>query len=105
MPTSNLNNIICAPVEKKIKAETDRSPLNSRTILLIDDEETVVKITEAMLKKIGHKILKAYCGQEAISLFQKYRNQIDLIICDMIMPKMNGFEFGREIRNFFSDNS
>jgi CheY-like chemotaxis protein len=98
MPTSNLNKIACAPVEIKILSESDNFPLNSGIILLIDDDKMVVKITEAMLKKIGYKIIKAYSGQEALNLFQKYRNQIDLIICDMIMPNMNGFELGYKLR-------
>lgn len=39
-----------------------------------------------------------FSGHEGLKLFQTYRNQIDLIICDMIMPKMNGFELGHKLR-------
>ncbi len=97
MPLSNLNKIVCTQDETKFKPETDNSPLNYKTILLIDDDELVVKITEAMLKKIGYKILKANSGHEGLKLFQTYRNQIDLIICDRIMPKMDGFELAHRL--------
>ena len=98
MPLSNLNKIACTQDETKFKPEPDNSPLNYKTILLIDDDELVVKITEAMLKKIGCKILKANSGHEGLKLFETYRNQIDLIICDRIMPKMDGFELARKSR-------
>ena len=66
--------------------------------MLIDDDEIVVKITEMMLKKNGYNILKANSGHDGLKLFQKYRNQIDLIICDMIMPKMDGLELVHRLR-------
>lgn len=96
MPLPNFNKIIC--IQDEIKPETNNSQLSDKIILLIDDDELVVKITEAMLKKIGYKILKANSGHEGLKLFQTHRNQIDLIICDMIMPKIDGFELARRSR-------
>lgn len=93
MPLSNLSDIVCTQKETKFNSVTDNSPSSYKMILLIDDDDLVVKITEAMLKKIGCKILKANSGHEGLNLFRTYRNQIDLIICDKIMPKMDGFEF------------
>jgi CheY-like chemotaxis protein len=58
----------------------------------------VVKITEKMLKKIGYKVLKATSGYEGIRIFQTYRNQIEIVICDMIMPKMDGLELVHRLR-------
>ena len=98
MSLSNLNNKVCAQVEKKFKPETDNSPVKYKTILLIDDEEMVVKITEKMLRKMGYQVLKANSGHEGLKLFQTYRTQIDLIICDMIMPKMDGLELVHRLR-------
>ena len=98
MPLSNLNHNISSPIENNFKSKANTTLLDSRTILLIDDEEMVVKITEAMLKKIGCKILKAANGHEGLKLFQRYRNIIDLIICDMIMPKMDGLQLVHKLR-------
>ena len=98
MALSNLNNNVCSQVEKKFKPETDKSFAKCKTILLIDDEEMVVEITEKMLKKIGSKVIKANSGHEGLKLFQTYQNQIDLIICDMIMPMMDGLELVHRLR-------
>ncbi len=97
MSLMNLKNNVGTRVDDK-KPETDNSLLKYRTILLIDDEEMVVKITERMLQKMGYKILKANSGHEGLKLFQTYRNRIDLIICDMIMPKMDGLELVYRLR-------
>ena len=97
MPLTNLKNNVSAQVNSK-KPKSDNSILKYRTILLIDDEEIVVKITKKMLQKLGYKIIKAHSGQEGLKLFQTYRDRIDLIICDMIMPKMDGLELVFRLR-------
>ena len=98
MARSHLKNTDRTQVPNKFNPEADHSLFQGRTILVIDDEEMVVNITEIMLKKIGHKILKAHSGHEGLSVFQTYRNQIDLIICDMIMPRMDGLELVHRLR-------
>jgi len=85
-------------LKKEFEPESDFLPVKNKTILLIDDEEMVANITEMMLKKLGHKILKASSGPEALNLFEAYRTQIDLVICDMIMPNMDGLELIHRLR-------
>ena len=98
MSISNLNNKVCAQVEKKFKPQIDKSPVKYQTILLVDDEEMVVKVTDKMLQKMGYKTIKANSGHEGLKLFKTYRNQIDLVLCDMIMPKMDGLELVHRLR-------
>ncbi|MFH0728959.1 MAG: response regulator [Pseudomonadota bacterium] len=62
------------------------------TILLVDDELNVIDVTEEMLQSVGYKVLTARSGMEAIELFKKNRENIDLIILDMIMPGLGGGE-------------
>jgi CheY-like chemotaxis protein len=62
------------------------------TILLVDDELNVIDVTEEMLQSAGYKVLTARSGMEAIELFKKNREDIDLIILDMIMPGLGGGE-------------
>ena len=97
MPLTNSKDNVGTKVNGN-NPETENSILKYRTILLIDDEEMVVQITEKMLQKMGYKILNAYSGHEGLKLFQKYQNQIGLIICDMIMPKMDGLELVFRLR-------
>ncbi len=98
MPLSNPNHSISSLIENNFQSETNTALLDSKTILLIDDEEMVVKITEAMLKKIGCKILKAANGYEGLKLFQRHRDSIDIVICDMIMAKMDGLQLVHKLR-------
>jgi len=62
------------------------------TILLIDDEQMIIKVGEELLRELGYKVLTAESGQDAIKLYKKNADRIDLIIMDMIMPGMGGGE-------------
>ena len=61
------------------------------TILLVDDEEIIIDVGEAMLNKLGYKVLTAESGKEAIEIVRN-GHRPDLIILDMIMPDMGGGE-------------
>jgi PAS domain S-box-containing protein len=62
------------------------------TVLLIDDEETVLAVTKEMLMLMGFSVLVARSGKEGMTLYQKYGPEIVLVILDMIMPDMGGRE-------------
>jgi CheY-like chemotaxis protein len=64
----------------------------SGTILLIDDEKMILDVGRELLEELGYIVLPTMSGQEAIDIFQKSRNNIDMIIMDMIMPGMSGSE-------------
>ena len=77
-------------IAEKFKIEEARG--GSETILLVDDEEMVADIGKDLLEKLGYTVLVAAGGAEAIKLFQRHREQIELVILDMIMPDMSGGE-------------
>ena len=87
-----------ASSKKGFKAKTNSSSEQEKTILLIDDEELVIHISEMMLKKLGYKVLKAHSGYEGLKLFEENKSKIDLIISDLEMPKMNGKELMDKLR-------
>ncbi|MCD6586653.1 MAG: response regulator [Desulfobacteraceae bacterium] len=62
------------------------------TILMIDDEPDLLDIGRAMLEALGYHVHCARNGKEAIQFYTHYKNKIDLILLDMIMPGMNGEE-------------
>lgn len=68
-------------------------------ILIVDDETDLVSLLEKHLNKKGHEVLTAYDGQRGIELA---RENPDLIILDIMMPKIDGFEVCRAIRNSVS---
>jgi len=62
------------------------------TILLVDDEDTIIDVGEEMLKTLGYKVLIARGGKEAIKLYRKNKDKIDMVLLDMVMPEMGGGE-------------
>jgi CheY-like chemotaxis protein len=78
-------------VYKIIKAP-DHIIKGTGTILLVDDEEEVLEVGEKLLKAMGYKVLTVREGGEAIEVYKKHRETIDLVLLDIIMPKMKGGE-------------
>jgi two-component system, cell cycle sensor histidine kinase and response regulator CckA len=79
-------------IQKEIEKAAPTVAMGTGTILLIDDEEMILKVGEELLQELGYEVLSARSGQEAIELYQKNTDKIDLVIMDMIMPGMSGGE-------------
>jgi two-component system cell cycle sensor histidine kinase/response regulator CckA len=62
----------------------------TETILLVDDEERVRKLGEMMLTRSGYHVLTAANGNEALEVFNRFKNRIALVVLDLIMPEMGG---------------
>jgi len=62
------------------------------TILLIDDEKMILDVGRELLEELGYTVLSALSGREALDIFQKNSDEIDLVIMDMIMPGLGGGE-------------
>jgi len=65
-------------------------------ILVADDEASIRRILETRLKMVGYEVITAADGEEALEAFQKHNP--DLIILDVMMPKMDGYGVTREVR-------
>lgn len=61
-----------------------------KTILIIDDEEMIREIAHDLLNHLGYNIIMAADGEEAIEVFKERNQSIDLVLVDLIMPRMNG---------------
>jgi len=68
------------------------------TILLVDDEESMLNTTVEVLNCLGYKVLKANNGEAALKTFKTHQDVIDLILTDVVMPKMGGVELAESIR-------
>ncbi|MCU0593920.1 MAG: PAS domain S-box protein [Desulfobacterota bacterium] len=62
----------------------------AETLLVVDDEESVLKVAQLMLEKLGYRVLAARSAKEAIQVFNGSRECIHMVILDMIMPDMGG---------------
>jgi len=67
-----------------------------QTILIVDDEKRLVSLVESYLKQEGYRVAAAYNGKEALLVAEKEKP--DLIILDIMMPEMNGYDFMRAHR-------
>ncbi len=64
----------------------------SETVLFVDDEEMISEVVENWLKRLGYNALMAQNGKEAVRIYERNRDQIDMVVLDMIMPDMSGGE-------------
>jgi signal transduction histidine kinase/ActR/RegA family two-component response regulator len=93
--------------EKAIAAAIDQTqaPLRggSETILLAEDEEPLRVLARSVLEELGYAVLLASNGQEAVDVYTANREQIDLVILDVVMPRMGGHEVYEQIRESGSE--
>ena len=75
--------------ETQVKGSVDM-PSGTETILLVEDEEALLKLAELLLKKLGYTVLAAATPEQAIRLVQEYAGSIHLLMTDVVMPEMSG---------------
>jgi PAS domain S-box-containing protein len=84
------------------EAPREAGPIKgSETILLVDDEELIIDVGQAMLERLGYRVVVCRGGKEAIRVITDMGKEIELVILDMIMPGMDGgttFDRIREIQ-------
>ncbi|MEW6263689.1 MAG: GAF domain-containing protein [Thermodesulfobacteriota bacterium] len=68
------------------------------TVLLVEDESTIIKIGQRILEMLGYNVLTAKRPGEALRLAKEHLDEIDLLITDVIMPEMNGRELEKRYR-------
>ena len=71
------------------------------TVLFVDDEESILKITKILLSSLDIKVILSNSGKKAINILsdKEYKNEIDLVLLDLTMPKMNGLEVLKWLNN------
>jgi len=77
---------------KKVIKTSDEFIKGTGTVLLVDDEEIIRDVFKDMLETIGYKVFSAKDGKEAIEIYRKNQNNIDIVLLDMIMPNIGGGE-------------
>jgi two-component system, cell cycle sensor histidine kinase and response regulator CckA len=70
-------------------------------ILVIDDVEPITKMLSELLTEFGHEVITSLSGEQGIQLFGE--QSVDLVICDLGMPDMSGWEVGAKIRNICAE--
>ena len=70
----------------------------SHTVLLVDDEIMVLEVGKAILERIGHTVITAVSGEDALEKFTQHRHVIGCVVLDLTMPGMDGKEIFRRLR-------
>lgn len=91
--------------EKAVKEKKNEEKLirGTGTILLVDDESVIRDVGSEILKKLGYRVMVAGGGKEALKIYGEKRDQIHLVILDMIMPEMGGEETFERLVEMDSD--
>jgi two-component system cell cycle sensor histidine kinase/response regulator CckA len=86
------------------EAETELPSVGSKrfargteTVLLVEDEESLNKLTGEILQESGYTVLKARNGLEALEVAQRYEGTIHLLLTDVVMPKMGGPALAKQL--------
>jgi len=71
---------------------TDELIKGEETILLVDDEEMIISVNTEILEMLGYEVCAVRSGEKAVELYRSKKDEIDVVILDMIMPGMSGKE-------------
>lgn len=73
----------------------------SETILLVEDEPAILKMTMKMLNNLGYTVLASATPGEALALAQAHKGHIDLLLTDVVMPEMNGRDLSGQLKAYY----
>ncbi len=92
--------------EKTILASAglkDRFVAGSETVLLVDDEEAIREVGQELLEALGYRVLLSGDGKDALDVYKKNRDRIDIVLLDIVMPHMGGGEVYEKIKGINPD--
>ncbi len=87
------------PVEpdRRLDERRSRVPVGTETVLLVEDEEAVRKLTRAVLSRNGYKVLLAANAEQALAALEKNRGTVHLLLTDIVLPGVGGREVARQV--------
>ena len=85
--------------DSQIPVEGAAKPLfrGKESILLVEDEANILKITTVLLEKLGYTVFPAKTPGEAINLAKQHADEIDMLMTDVVMPEMNGRDLSKNL--------
>ncbi|HLY16518.1 MAG TPA: ATP-binding protein [Bryobacteraceae bacterium] len=86
------------PVAEPLTATAHPPPTGRETVLVAEDEAGVRELVTTQLRRLGYKVLAAASGEEALGIARAHTGTIDLLLSDVVMPKMGGRELALELQ-------
>jgi DNA-binding NtrC family response regulator len=78
-------------------------PVGNETILIVDDHETIWDFLIEALQRLGYSVLLAENGLDAVEIYRENPNEVDLVLLDMVMPKLGGHQTFYKIKELDPD--
>jgi CheY-like chemotaxis protein len=85
------------PAEERAQASPS-SPMGHETVVLVEDEDAVRRLAREILTQHGYTVLEAKDGPDALRLCQRHAGPIDLLVTDVVMPRMSGLRLADRLR-------
>jgi len=89
--------------EHKTAAPACKNSQGSETVLVIDDEEPILNLTQRILEAQGYRVILAHSGPQGINKYKAAQSNIDAVILDLIMPEIDGAEVFRQLKDINPD--
>lgn len=84
------HHVVTQPADKSICRAAHTLFYGMPRVLLVDDDEAVLRTTSRLLQKIGFDVCTAASGEEAVEIFEKEKDEIQLVLLDVLMPGLDG---------------
>lgn len=84
---------------KETVSRKEELQTGTETVLLVEDDPMVRSLAERFLNKIGYQVLEAASGEEALDLARECKERIDLLMTDVVMSGMNGYQLSVQLRS------
>ncbi len=96
--SERLADNVLAPISNHCSLDqaAETEPLG--TVLLVEDEDPIREIASWMISILGYRVISAASGAEALLEFRKANGSIDVVITDVLMPRMNGLQLVESLR-------
>lgn len=91
---------------KKVEGDVrtfDQLIKGTGTVLLVDDEEAILEVGKELLEAIGYQVIIAINGEEAVEVYKRRKDDIDIVLLDISMPRMGGGETYNRLKEINSD--
>jgi PAS domain S-box-containing protein len=86
---------------RSAKTAERKDLFGSERILVVEDDGSIRKLVLRTLEKHGYKVLTAASGREALRICEEYKDPIDLMVTDVVMPEMNGRELAEQLKAYY----
>jgi len=96
---------LATKLDQKVAGEDTQVilPVGDETILVVDDDASVLNLALRQLNSLGYNTISARNGEEGLSLYAEHHNDIHLVLTDVIMPKMSGVAMVSSLRETYGD--